>query len=118
MSRMPALLATAALAAQTFAMAASPALASDPAPSRNAAAAQNQAAAQAQAQAARPRTPATAEVRAAYDRTDALSRSVFWAQEREINPTDAVAGIKLSQALRELGRYDQAAETAQGVLTL
>lgn len=62
------------------------------------------------------RAPADAATRAGYDRADALSRSVFWTQEQQINPMDPVAGVKLAQALRELGRYDQAAETAQGVL--
>jgi len=105
MSPMPALLATAAL----LTLSAGPVLAADPAPRSQA---------QAQAQSPAPRVPASAETRAAYDRTDALSRSVFWAQEQEINPADSVAGVKLSQALRELGRYDQAAETAQAVLTV
>lgn len=63
------------------------------------------------------RLPADAATRAAYDRGDALSRSVFWGNENAINPMDPVAGVKLAQALRELGQYDRAAETAQGVLT-
>ncbi|MGH7027753.1 tetratricopeptide repeat protein [Brevundimonas sp.] len=71
------------------------------------------------AQAAAPaRQPADAATRASYDRADALSRSVFWAQEQQINPLDPAAGVKLSQALREMGQFDQAAETAQGVLTV
>ena len=70
------------------------------------------------AQAAAPRQPADAATRASYDRADALSRSVFWAQEQQINPMDPVAGVKLAQALREMGQFDQAAETAQGVLTV
>ena len=49
---------------------------------------------------------------------DALSRSVFWASEQQADPTDAVAGVKLAQALRELGRYDQAAEAAQATLNM
>jgi Flp pilus assembly protein TadD len=49
-------------------------------------------------------TPATAAVRANYDRADALSRSVFWGRENEINPADPVAGVKASQAMLELGR--------------
>ncbi|MDQ1154765.1 tetratricopeptide repeat protein [Brevundimonas sp. SORGH_AS_0993] len=57
-------------------------------------------------------------MRATYDRMDALSRSVFWASEQQADPTDAVAGVKLAQALRELGRYDQAAEAAQVTLNL
>jgi tetratricopeptide (TPR) repeat protein len=102
MSRMPALLATVAL----IALSGGSALAADPTPARTA---------QTQAQ---TRAPSSAQVRATYDRMDALSRSVFWASEQEANPTDAVAGVKLAQALRELGRYDQAAQTAQATLTV
>ncbi|MBA4808254.1 tetratricopeptide repeat protein [Brevundimonas sp.] len=98
MSPMPALLATAAL----LGLSAAPALAADPAPTR----------------AAQVRAPAPAETRAAYERMDALSRSVFWASEQEVNPADPVAGVKLAQALRELGRYDQAAEAVQATLTV
>lgn len=60
--------------------------------------------------------PADAATRAAYDRADALSRSIFWAGENTLNPMDPVAGVKLAQALRELGQYDKAAEAAQSVL--
>ena len=62
--------------------------------------------------------PADAITRATYDRADALSRSIFWGQEYQINALDPVAGVKLAQALRELGQYDQAAQTAEGVMTL
>lgn len=58
------------------------------------------------------RAPATAEVRAAYERMAPLARSLFWTGEMEINPADPVAGPSAARALRELGRYDQAAETA------
>lgn len=68
--------------------------------------------------AATPRQPASAEVRAAYDRSDALSRSVFWTDQADIDPRDPVSGVRAAQALRDLGRYDQAAETAQGVLVI
>lgn len=98
MSRMPALLATVAL----IALSGTPTLAADPTG----------------ATAAQARAPSSAAVRATYDRMDALSRSVFWASEQQADPTDAVAGVKLAQALRELGRYDQAAEAAQATLTL
>lgn len=70
------------------------------------------------AAAAPVRQPADAATRASYDRADALSRSVFWSEQQQINPMDPVAGVKTAQALRELGQFDQAAETAQGVLTL
>jgi len=60
--------------------------------------------------------PASAAERASYDRADALSRSVFWGRETEINPADPVAGVRLSMALRELGQFDQAATVSQQVL--
>lgn len=105
MSPMPALIATVALttglAGLTTTAAAAPAPAADPAPV---------------ATTRQPRGPSSAQVRATYDRMDALSRSVFWASEQQADPTDAVAGVKLAQALRELGRYDQAAEAAQATL--
>jgi Flp pilus assembly protein TadD len=64
------------------------------------------------------RQPATAEVRAAYERTDALSRQIFWTDQADINPMDPVAGVKAAQALRELARFDQAAEMASRVLVV
>lgn len=64
------------------------------------------------------RQPADAAARARYERADALSRSVFWSAEQQINPMDPVAGVKLAQALREMGQFDQAAATAQAVLTV
>lgn len=67
---------------------------------------------------AAPRQPANAEVRAAYERSDALSRSVFWTDQAAIDPRDPVAGVKAAAALRDMGRYDQAAETAQAVLVI
>jgi Flp pilus assembly protein TadD len=67
---------------------------------------------------AAPRQPASAEVRAAYERSDALSRSVFWTDQADIDPRDPVAGVKAAAALRDLGRFDQAAEMAQGVLVI
>ena len=65
---------------------------------------------------AQDRQPASAETRATYERMDPLSRSLFWQQEFEINPADPVAGVRLAQALRELGQYDQAVEAADKVL--
>lgn len=99
MSRTSARIATIVL----FALAATPVVAQDPAQPAPAAAAP-------------ARTPATAEVRAAYDRADPLSRSVFWTEQAEIDPLDPIAGVRAAQALRELGRYDQAADMAQRVL--
>lgn len=69
-------------------------------------------------QAAQTRQSATAEVRAAYDRADALSRQIFWTDQADIDPMDPVAGVKAAQALRELGRFDKAAEMAGKVLVV
>ena len=102
MSRTTARLATvalfAALASPAFAQSAPAAAQATPAPT------------------VRTPTPAGADARAAADRADALTRSVFWTQEAEINANDPIAGVKASQALRELGRNDQAVDMAQRVL--
>lgn len=106
MSRTTACVATVTLLAASLLTAASPALALAPP----------------QVQSVSPmaqtqtRAPANAETRAAYDRADALSRSVFWGEQAEIDPTDPVAGVKAAQAMRELGRYTEAAEMAERVL--
>lgn len=69
------------------------------------------------AQAAAPqRAKADAQTRAAYERADALSRSAFWSEQAEIDPMDPIAGVKAAEALRELGRYQEAADMAQRVL--
>jgi Flp pilus assembly protein TadD len=60
---------------------------------------------------------ATAEQRATAERADPIAKAAFWARELEIDPTDQEAGIKMSAALRQLGQYDKAAETAQTVAT-
>ena len=101
MSRTTARIATIALLATPLLALAAPAAAQQAAP---------------QAQAATPRTPASAEARAAYDRADPLSRSVFWTEQAEINPLDPIAGVKAAQAMRELGRYQEAADMAERVL--
>jgi Flp pilus assembly protein TadD len=102
MSRTTARIATIALLAAPFAALGSPALA--------------QTAPAAAAPAAAARAPASAEARATYDRADPLSRSLFWTEQSEINPLDPVAGVKAAQALRELGRYNEAADAAERVL--
>lgn len=66
--------------------------------------------------AAQTRAPATAEERAAYSRLDPLARSVFWSREAEVNPADPVAGIRLAEALRQLGQNEQAVSAAEQVL--
>jgi Flp pilus assembly protein TadD len=62
------------------------------------------------------RTPASAEDRAVYGRLDPLARSVFWSREMELNPADPVAGVRLAEALRQMGQHEQAAQTAQQVM--
>jgi len=71
-----------------------------------------------QAATAQPRAKADAATRAQFDRSDALSRSVFWGGERDADPLDPVAGVKLAQALRELGQFDKAAEAAQATIAV
>ena len=62
------------------------------------------------------RQPASTEERAAYGRLDPLARSVFWSREMEVNPADPVAGVRLAEALRQMGQFDQAAAVGQQVL--
>lgn len=69
-------------------------------------------------EAAAPARPADAATRASYDRADALSRSIFWAEQNRLNPMDPEAGVKQALALRELGQFDQAAQVGSSVLTL
>ncbi len=64
------------------------------------------------------RRSASTQERAAADRQDALTRSVFWSREMDLNQADPVAGVKMAQALRELGQYDQAAAVAQQILVI
>ena len=59
---------------------------------------------------------ASPEERAQIARLDPLARAAFWAREADRDPTDAEAGIGLSNALRALGRYDDAVAAAQKVL--
>lgn len=61
---------------------------------------------------------ATADERAQAERLEPLSRAAFWAQEVDVDPKDADAGIKLSQALRSIGRNDEAVAAADHVLVL
>lgn len=76
------------------------------------------AAAPTSADAAKPAAfkPATkAEIEAAL-RSDPLKQSVFFNTQFEQNPTDAKMGLYLSNALRALGRYGEAADIAHRVL--
>jgi len=63
-----------------------------------------------------PFTPATdAEVQAAL-RADPLAQSAFFANQYDHDPTNVKMGLYLSNALRALGRYPEAADTAHRVL--
>ena len=79
-------------------------------------------AAQAGPKAAEPARPAarkaTAEERAAAQRSEPLARMAFWSREFDLDPRDADAGAALSAALRALGRHDEAVEVAERALTL
>jgi Flp pilus assembly protein TadD len=49
------------------------------------------------------------------DRTDPATRADFWATQVALDPADAEAGLKLASALRALGQWDKAADTAEDV---
>jgi len=74
--------------------------------------------------AAAPPVPATApakatpEQRAQVARMEPLSRAAFWSNQVQIDPRDAAAGVGLAQALRTLGRYEEAASAAQAALVI
>ena len=79
--------------------------------------------AQTSAPAAKPATPpapqkASPEQRAEAERLEPLARAAFWAREVDIDPRDPEAGLKLSKALRALGRFQEAAAAADQVLVL
>jgi Flp pilus assembly protein TadD len=50
------------------------------------------------------------------ERQDPLGRAAFWSRELQINPADAEAGVKLSAALRAMGRNEEAVAVTQQVL--
>ena len=108
MCRKPALLATVLTPILLLSV---PALAAD----KGDKAGKTAAAAPAAAQQAAPRR-ATAAERAEASRMDPLARAASWSSEFETDPRDAEAGVALSQALRALGRYDDAAAASGRVL--
>ena len=59
---------------------------------------------------------ATAQERAQVARLDPLARAAFWAHETQLDASDAEAGIKLSQALRQMGNYGDALQAAERAL--
>lgn len=72
-------------------------------------------AAAATAQAERKASP---EERAKVAALEPMTRVAFWTRETNLDPTDADAGVALANALRALGRYDEAADAAARVLSL
>jgi Flp pilus assembly protein TadD len=93
-------------------LAASPALASGAKPAAPAAAPA------ASAQDAPARTKASPEIRAQAERMEPLARAAFWASQVDADPKDPEAGIRLTAALRALGRFDEAAQAVDAVLVL
>jgi len=55
---------------------------------------------------------ASPDQRAAAQKLDPLSRAAFWQHEIGLDPGDVEAGVGLSAALRGLGKFDEAADTA------
>lgn len=61
---------------------------------------------------------ATPVERAAADRLDPLAQAAFWAREVEADHNDVPAMVKLSRALRSMGRADEAVAIGQQMLVL
>jgi Flp pilus assembly protein TadD len=76
-----------------------------------------QAQALAQAAPATPRKASPAQ-RAEARRMDPLARAAFWGSEFENDNRDVEAGVALTQALRGLGRYDDAVSTIAKVVVV
>jgi Flp pilus assembly protein TadD len=93
------------------------ALAAAPAPAPNAQTAAP-AAATPNAPPTKPARKASAEERADAERLEPLPRAAFWAHEVTIDPTDAIAGVRLSSALRALKQYAEALDAARQVLVV
>jgi Flp pilus assembly protein TadD len=73
--------------------------------------------AEAQAATAAPRKASPAQ-RAEARRMDPLARAAFWGSEFENDNRDVEAGVALTQALRGLGRYDEAIATIAKVIVV
>lgn len=65
-----------------------------------------------------PPRRASALERAQADRMDALARAAFWSREAQVDGQDTEAGLKLAQALRAIGQYQEAVQAAQRVLVV
>lgn len=60
----------------------------------------------------------TLEERQLAVRLEPLARAAFWAREADLDPRDTEAGVRLAEALRSLGQFDDAIQAAQRVLVL
>jgi Flp pilus assembly protein TadD len=58
---------------------------------------------------------ATKAEREMAERSDPVTRAQFWSNQLSIDPMDAEAGLKLASALRAMGEWDKASDTAQDV---
>jgi Flp pilus assembly protein TadD len=63
-------------------------------------------------------TKATPEQRAEAERLEPLARAAFWAREVDIDAKDTDARLKLVKALRALGKFEEAADTAEQLLVI
>lgn len=101
---------TTALAATVLALLAAPAFAAEPARMTVTGAPAPEA--------APARVKASLTQRAEAKRLDPLARAAFWARELELDERDVEASLALSQALRQIGRFDEAAEASGRALVI
>jgi Flp pilus assembly protein TadD len=66
---------------------------------------------------AQPPAPqrASRELRAQAERLDPLARAAFWTAEVAADPTDLEAAVRLSAALRAMGRWEEAVAAAERI---
>ncbi|ATQ44357.1 tetratricopeptide repeat protein [Caulobacter mirabilis] len=109
---------TPALVATVLALAAGPVLAVEaPKPAKDVATAT--ATATAPAVAAPPAAvKATPQQRAEARRLDPFARAAFWASQLEVDGRDIEAGLGVTQAMRQMGRYEEAADAAARALII
>lgn len=62
--------------------------------------------------------PASAEERAAANRSDPLTRANFWASEHQKAPQDADIALEFASALRGIGSHDRAVEVLSSALVI
>jgi Flp pilus assembly protein TadD len=65
---------------------------------------------------AAPPLKLTAAQRAEADRLEPVARATFWAKVFDTDPTDEDSGVRLSVALRNLKRFQEASDVAEQVL--